>query len=270
MIFQYWIMICGMVVCQSSGQPPDGVPVIPTFPTKRALFDSAFWSDVTKSKKKVTDVTVIVSEGDRFLQFKEIPPMRWWKKMFSDTEAEFLEIKLGKVIPDIETNFNPLATVSAIYSSSVGVIERERLVSRSITFNGGICKDCGILGAIPVPSVLAQALALAASIAFKRTYTLRVSNYMACRAPSGKRVQLQASHVFAFYPNARIRRAAVMVRTKEFKAGEWFSLLSSIGHERVDGALFYKPQYTVMRCVTDENEILDEALSLRSGWLKEG
>lgn len=257
-----------MVVCHGSGQP-NREPFVATFATKEALFDSEFWNEVTKSKKQVADVTVILSEEGRFLQFKEIQSVRWWKKLFKDTEAECMEVELGGAAADFETNFNPLATVSAVNSSSVGVIERERLVSRSVTYSGSVCDDCGIIGAIPVPRILALALALTASIAFKRTYALRVSNYMACRAPPGRRVQLQASHTFAFYPNARIRQATVKLRTKDFKAGEWLALRSSIGFERIDGALFYNSQYSVLRCVTDEDEILEKTLTFRSGWLKE-
>ena len=232
-------------------------PSLRTFANKLALMDSYLWTYFTRATYDVLVMTTalyiedtktilvllepktrdLVSAGKQFLGVST-------KKIVSMTE-----IDLGSELFSVGSDFFPLVTVSAQYSTGMATVEREVTQSYSVSFNPSLNRAFGLV-VVSLKAVLGVTIGL--EMAEREVIT--------CLANPGGRVQLQVSNRMLHFPKARTRSIKFYIRDKTFVGSTWERVRSAVADEEHMGALFYENfKLGKHRCVTKVTRFHDAA-----------
>lgn len=235
-------------------------PNLRKFEDRNKLADSAFWSRLILDGNKGTAennaiyledtrTILVVNEKNLYLPSR----LSLFKKPTLD--ILLIEVDLGSEARSLGSNFFPLATASAEYSSSSVIIEREVSRSRTITFNPSI--------------LLALTLAkngIGLSLDLAENHYRFNKETITCTANPGDRVQLQVTNAMIQFPQARTRVVKYKRKNRSWSDEPWAAVESHVSDETHIGALFYENfRLGRHRCVTNVSHFED---SSRRKWIE--
>lgn len=221
------------------------VPISKTFKSRTDLAKSSFWRSLVQKCDRVTEnTTSIYIEDDQTVYFFNASAHTGATKR----DIVLVQLQLGNESQVHEIVNYPLVTISAEYSTSELVVERELSSGYDITLSLSSSIDLTVLET-----------GVTASLGYSYTFSGSLSESIICRAAPGGMAQLQATTYVKHYPAARTRQVTYKYKDGLFQDGKWDGVVSEVQNESYEGALFYVGgPLSTQRCVTDRKYFEDE------------